>query len=172
MKTFIQKHSRLLVASAFLLLFLIGLLTASDYGIYMDQQSEMTILRENLKEYAHYLLGDDSEAMQYYNRIGLPRITETVEIDHGMAVFYPLAPLMTRMDYDQPSLFPLWNMLAWCWFMGGVMALYGLCRKLGMNRLVAFAGALMLYLCPRFFAEGHYNNKDMVLMSLSLLTMF
>lgn len=172
MKAFIRKHSRLLVAAAFLVLFLIGLLTAPDYGIYFDQQSEMTILRENMKEYAHYLLGDDSEAIQYYNHIGLPRITETVEIDHGMAVFYPLAPFMTRMDADQSSLFPLWNMLAWCWFMAGVLALYGLCRKLGMNRLAAFAGALMLYLCPRFFAEGHYNNKDMVLLSLSLLTMF
>ncbi|MBE5794483.1 MAG: hypothetical protein E7323_07370 [Clostridiales bacterium] len=172
MKAFIHKHSRLLMAAAFLLLFLIGLLTAPDYGIYFDQQSEMVILRENMKEYAHYLLGDDSPAVQYYDSIGLPRITETVEIDHGMAAFYPLAPLMIRMDTDQPSLFPLWNMLAWCWFMAGVLALYGLCRKLGMNRLAAFAGALMLYLCPRFFAEGHYNNKDMVLLSLSLLTMY
>ena len=52
------------------------------------------------------------------------------------------------------------------------MALYGLCRKLGMSRLAAFAGAMLLYLSPRFFAEGHYNNKDTVLLALSLLTMF
>ena len=171
MKAFIHKYSRLLVAMAFLLLFVVGLYTVSDYGIYFDQQSEMVILRENMKEYAHYLLGDDSPAVQYYDSIGLPRITETVEIDHGMAAFYPLSPFMTRMDSDQPGLFPLWNGLAWCWFMAGVLALYGLCRKLGMNRLAAFAGAMLLYLCPRFFAEGHYNNKDMVLLSLCLLTM-
>lgn len=172
MKAFMQKHSRLLVIAAFLALFIVGLLTAPDYGIYFDQQSEAVILRENMKEYAHYLLGDDSGAVQYYDSISLPRIIETVEIDHGMAAFYPLAPFMTRMDNDQPSLFPLWNMLAWCWFMAGVLALYGLCRKLGMGRLAAFAGAMLLYLSPRFFAEGHYNNKDTVLLCLSLLTMF
>lgn len=172
MNALIRKHSWLLVAMAFLFLFIIGLFTAPDYGIYFDQQSEAVILRENLKEYAHYLLGEESEAIQYYNSIGLPRIIETVEIDHGMAAFYPLAPVMTRMDHNQPSLFPLWNMLAWCWFMAGVMALYGLCRKLGMSRLAAFAGAMLLYLSPRFFAEGHYNNKDTVLLALSLLTMF
>lgn len=172
MNALIRKHSRLLVAMAFLFLFIIGLFTAPNYGIYFDQQSEAVILRENLKEYAHYLLGEESEAIQYYDSIGLPRIIETVEIDHGMAAFYPLAPVMTRMDHNQPSLFPLWNMLAWCWFMAGVAALYGLCRKLGMSRLAAFAGAMLLYLSPRFFAEGHYNNKDTVLLALSLLTMF
>ncbi len=172
MRLCIQKHSRLFVCIAFVLLFLIGLFTATDYDLYMDQQSEAIILRENMKEYAYYLLGADSEPVRYYDSIGLPRIVETVEIDHGMAAFYPLAPFMIRMDADQTELFPLWNMLAWCWFMGGVVALYGLCRKLGMGRLAALAGALLLYLSPRFFAEGHYNNKDMVLMSLSLMTMF
>lgn len=171
MNAFIRKHSALLTAVFFLLLFLVGLFTAPDYGIYFDQQSEAVILRENLKEYAVQLLGEESEAVRYYNSIHLPRITETPEIDHGMAAFYPLAPFMTRMDSDQSTLFPLWNGLSWCWFMAGVLALYCLCRRLGMGRLAACAGAMLLYLSPRFFAEGHYNNKDMVLLSLALLVM-
>lgn len=55
--------------------------------------------------------------------------------------------------------------------MAGVAALYCLCRRLGMGRLAACAGAMLMYLSPRFFAEGHYNNKDMVLLSLALLVM-
>ncbi len=168
----IRKHSRLIITVAFVLLFIIGLLTVADYGLYFDQQSEALILRENQKEYAVYLQGPTSNAVLYYNAIGIPRITKTAEIDHGIAAFYPLAPFMARMDNDQASLFPLWNGLAWCWFMAGVCALYALCRKLGMGRLAAFAGAMLLYLSPRFFAEGHYNNKDMVLMALSLLCMY
>jgi len=31
---------------------------------------------------------------------------------------------------------------------------------------------LLLYLSPRFFAEGHYNSKDMVLLSLALLSLW
>ena len=134
MFAFIRKRPAAAVALFFLALFLLGLFTAPDYGIYFDQQSEAVILRENLKEYAFSLLGEDSDAVRYYNSIGLPRITETPEIDHGMAAFYPLSPFMTRMDSDQPGLFPLWNGLAWCWFMAGVLALYGLCRKLGMRK--------------------------------------
>ncbi len=171
MIAFIRKHPGRTVAIFLLMLFVLGLFTAPDYGIYFDQQSEAVILRENLKEYAVQLLGENSGAVRYYNQIGLPRITETAEIDHGMAAFYPLAPFMTRMDGDQSTLFPLWNMLSWCWFMAGVAALYCLCRRLGMGRLAACAGAMLLYLSPRFFAEGHYNNKDMVLLSLSLLVM-
>ncbi len=171
MKTLFSKHPRCLIAALFLVLFVIGLMTAGDYGLYFDQQSEAVILRENLKEYAWHLQGENSPAVQYYNSIGLPRITETAEIDHGIAAYYPLAPFMTRMDDAQAALFPLWNGLSWCWFMAGVLALYGLCRKLGMGRISAVAGAMLLYLSPRFFAEGHYNNKDMVLLSLALLTM-
>lgn len=171
MLTYIRRHPGLPVAVFFVLLLLLGLFTAGDYGIYIDQQSEAAILRENLKEYAVQLLGENSKAVQYYNSISLPRITETAEIDHGMAAFYPLAPFMTRMDSDPASLFPLWNGLCWCWFTAGVAALYCLCRRLGMGRLAACAGAMLLYLSPRFFAEGHYNNKDMVLLSLCLLVM-
>lgn len=172
MNAFIRKHPRALTALVFVVLFLIGLLTAPDYGMYFDQQSEAIILRENLKEYAFQLLGQDSEAIRYYDGISLPRITETPEIDHGLAPYYPLSPFMTMMDDDQAGLFRLWNGLSWCWFMAGVLALYGLCRKLGMGRVAALAGAMLLYLSPRFFAEGHYNNKDMVLLSLALLVMY
>lgn len=171
MKAFIRKHPGALAAACLLILFLLGLFCAGGYGIYIDQQSEIAILRENLKEYAVHLSGEGSEAALYYDRIGLPRITETAEIDHGISAFYPLAPFATRMDTDPASLFPLWNGLCWCWFMAGVAALYCLCRRLGMSRVAALAGAMLLYLSPRFFAEGHYNNKDVVLLSLCLLTM-
>ena len=39
-----------------------------------------------------------------------------------------------------------------------------------MGWLSSCAAVLLLYLCPRFFAEGHYNNKDVVLLCLFLLT--
>lgn len=66
----------------------------------------------------------------------------------------------------------LWHAYTWLWFMLGVWAIYGFCRETGLSRPVSCAGALLLYLCPRFFAEGHYNNKDMVLLSLVLCTLW
>jgi len=172
MKAVISKHPRVITAVLFALLFVAGLLTCGDYGAYFDEHSEEIILRQNLMEYTVNLLGNDSEPAQYYKSIGILRVTKTSEIDHGQAAFYPLAPFMTLMDTNLPLLSVLWHIMAWLWFMAGTLALYGLCRKMGLGRVAAFAGAMLLYLCPRFFAEGHYNNKDMVLLSLSLLTMY
>ena len=54
----------------------------------------------------------------------------------------------------------------------GVAAVYGFCREAKLSRPVSCGGMLLLYLCPRFFAEGHYNSKDMVLLTLFLCTLW
>jgi hypothetical protein len=136
----------------------------------MDGPSEQVILQENLKEYAALLLGDDSEAVKGYDGLGIHRITESIEMDHGQAAYYPAAPLLQIRDTDPHRFNTLWHAYTWLWFMVGVLAVYALCRGFGLPRVLACAASLMLYLSPRFFAEGHYNNKDIVLMSLALWT--
>lgn len=66
----------------------------------------------------------------------------------------------------------LWHAYTWLWFMLGVAAVYGFCREAKLSRPVSCGGMLLLYLCPRFFAEGHYNSKDMVLLTLFLCTLW
>ena len=154
----------------FAVLTLVGLLTAGGYGLPLDGFSEQVILQENLKEYAVLLLGEESDAVQGYDALGIDRITESIEMDHGQAAYYPAAPLLKIRDTN-PSLFnTLWHMYTWLWFMVAVLSVYTLGRSLGLSRTLACATALLLYLSPRFFAEGHYNNKDIVLMALSLWT--
>ncbi|MDD3214491.1 MAG: glycosyltransferase family 39 protein [Eubacteriales bacterium] len=159
----------LLVAMFFVLLTLIGLFTATDYGLPCDEPAEQVILRENLKEYAFHFLGENSNAVRYYDALGIQRISESIERDHGQAAYYPAAPLL-QMD-DASAMTTLWHAYTWLWFMVGVFALYRLARAMGLSRTVACATALLLYLSPRFFAEGHYNNKDVVLLSLVLCTL-
>lgn len=165
-----KRLSALWVALFFAVLTLVGLLTAGDYGLPLDGPSEQVILQENLKEYAALLLGDDSEAVKGYDGLGIHRITESIEMDHGQAAYYPAAPLLQIRDTDPHRFNTLWHAYTWLWFMAGVLALYALCRYFGLPRVLACAASLLLYLSPRFFAEGHYNNKDIVLMSLTLWT--
>ncbi|MEG1776135.1 MAG: hypothetical protein RR367_06490 [Clostridia bacterium] len=167
-----QKQSRLMVALFFLALALIGLLATAPYGIPCDELSEQVILRENMKEYAYRFLGEQSEAVRYYDRLGVQRISQSIERDHGQCAYYPIASLLPLAESAPDLLSLLWHGYTWLWFMAGVLALYGLCRETGLSRPLACAGALLLYLCPRFFAEGHYNNKDILLLSLSLLTLW
>lgn len=159
------------VALFFIVLTAIGLFTAADYGLPCDEPAERVILQENIKEYAYHLLGANSPAIQSYNQHDIGRISESVERDHGQSAYYLAAPLLALADTAPNLLMILWHAYTWLWFMAGVFALYVLTRELQLNRLLACATSLILYLSPRFFAEGHYNNKDVVLLSLVLCTL-
>ena len=66
----------------------------------------------------------------------------------------------------------LWHLWCWALFTLGALALYGCCRELELSRAVSMAAVCFLLLSPRFFAEGHYNNKDTVLMVLTLFVLW
>ncbi|MFH1513096.1 MAG: glycosyltransferase family 39 protein, partial [Bacillota bacterium] len=165
-----KRASALWVALFFAVLTAAGLLTSADYGQPLDGPSEQVILQENLKEYAVLLLGADSAQVKSYDELGIDRITGSIEMDHGQAAYYPAAPLL-KIRGNNPQLFnTLWHMYTWLWFMAGVFSVYCICRSLGLSQVLACAAALLFFLSPRFFAEGHYNNKDVVLLSLTLWT--
>lgn len=163
-------RARALVALFFVLLTLIGLMTVRDYGAPFDEIPEMGILMSNLKEYALRLEGEDSQSRAATLRAR--RISLSVERDHGICAYYPFAPylLALRKGFEGNSY--AWSVLTWAWFMLGCVSLYGVLRALGLSRPLGCAAVLLLYLCPRFFAEGHYNNKDIVLLCLCLWTLW
>jgi hypothetical protein len=167
----LQKHAVLATALFFALLTLAGLLTCGDYGLPSDEPAEQTILQQNLMEYAVRLLGENSDAARYYNGLGITRISQSIERDHGESAYYLAAPILQLASAQPDTMTTLWHAYTWLWFMAGVYALYLLMRELGLSRALACATALLLYLSPRFFAEGHYNNKDILLLSLTLCTL-
>ena len=152
------------IAIIFTLIFTLGLCTAADYGVYCYEPSEQVILRENLKEYAAAL--GDAGALAYYDRLGVQRSSESVEIDHGQSAYYLLAPALTLCETNSALLHWLWHAYSWGLFTLGLLGLYLLLREMGLGVGPAMAGAAMMLLSPRFFAEGHYNNKDMALLVL------
>ncbi len=159
------------VALAFAAMTLVGLAVCADYGLPCDEPAEQEILRENMLEYALAFQGEDSAAALWYRSLGVEPISQSVERDHGQCAYYPAAALLA-MELSPDVLTALWHAYTWLWFMAGVWALYAFGRHTGLSRPFSLLGALLLWLSPRFFAEGHYNNKDMVLLSLVLLTLW
>ncbi len=156
--------------AAFLVL---GLLTAADYGAPWDEQDEMDILRMNLWEYAR-VFGLDESAFEERAAAGsdltistLTPISESIEQDHGIASFYPMAGVVMSETLTEAQHSAIWHMWCWCVFTLGAYALYGCCRQLGLARLTSLLAPLMLGLSPQFFAHGHFNNKDIALMALA-----
>lgn len=163
-----EKTARVLTALFFLLLALAGFLTVRDYGMPYDEYTEMAIFHSNVEEYRLHWPFPIKEG--YFASEGGQPISQSIEKDHGICAYYPLIPLLPWLRQDINTYSLVWSILTECWFLLGCIAVYGVCRNLGMGWLSSCAAVLLLYLCPRFFAEGHYNNKDVVLLCLFLLT--
>lgn len=167
-----MKIRKAAVCLFFAALLLIGALASGDYGVPTDEPSEQIILQENMHEYAVRLLGEESSAAQWYRQRGINRISLSIEKDHGQCAYYLFMPVFAALEDQPQAMTTAWHLWTWLWFMAGVVAIYGFCRETGLTTPQSLMGSLLLYLCPRFFAEGHYNNKDMVLLSLVLFTLW
>ncbi|MCL1855597.1 MAG: hypothetical protein FWF86_07680 [Clostridia bacterium] len=165
------------------LLLAAGFFTAPAYGIPWDEPDERDILRMNLWEYCNLLGIDDSvfqdlaaerrrePALNPYISLLTP-ISQNVHRDHGAAAYYPLAGIVMSRNVSPAGQRLIWHLYTWLLFWLGAVALYQSCRHVSLSRPMSCLGAAMLMLSPRFFAEGHYNNKDIVLMVFVLLMLW
>jgi len=168
-----KKTSTWLVVLFFLVLTSLGLFTSSDYGQPWDEPWEQDILRLNLNQYAA-TLGLSSQLTSHssmpWPQSGL--IADSVEKDHGECAYYPTYWLMQDHSLPTGTAMTIWHAYTWLLFMTGAVALWFISRRLGLSRLLSCVATLFLVLSPRMFAEGHYNNKDVVLLALVLLTLW
>ena len=104
----------------------------------------------------------------------MERISQSIERDHGISAYYAFLPAIAGLSQiSNYAVHVGWQCYTFALFMLGVIALYGIARELFHgSRWFGCAAVLLLYLTPRMFAEGHYNNKDVVLLSLVLLTIW
>lgn len=155
-----------LVALFFLFLTVLGLCLGGGYGVPWDEKNQQVTLKSNLYEYGLILLGEDNSVMRYAQELGTIPISKSVERDHGSALFYPMA--FIYFIEDAHLVMQIWHTYVWLLFMLGVIAIYIIMREIGLPRIIGCMASLLLYLSPRFFAEGHYNNKDVLLLSMVL----
>lgn len=166
-----ERMTKAAVALFFVLLTLVGLWTVDDYTGSYDEIAEQAILSSNMKEYAITLekLGIEWKTWLAYDVVP---ISQSIEKDHGISGYYPYALVFPQVEHNEFLRYTLWSAWTWLWFMAGVWSLYAIARHLGASRLLSCAAALLLYLSPRFFADGHLNNKDVVLMCMMLVTLW
>ena len=63
------------------------------------------------------------------------------------------------------------QLVIWLCFAAGAWALYAFCRDACLSRPVSCLGALMVCLCPRFFALAHYS-AEMILLAAALFLLW
>ncbi len=158
-------------------LFVIGILTVGQYGYYFDEGGEREIVASNIKEYVLRLLPEGNAIREFYldadRRISeaggksIERISESIEKDHGVAVMYPMMPLMlTGIPTHVQSL--IWHGYVFCLFFTSVLAIFYIGKALFGSSYAGLLFAFVYYFTPRIFAEAHYNNKDILLLALTV----
>lgn len=168
---FFQKRGKALVCAFFIAILLLGLCTVGDYGRYWDELSEIRIFRMAVMEYAQVLPFAEG-LRQTLADMGVEPLSQSVEMDHNFSLYYPMAWLACDPSLDVNRLSRVWRGYTWAAFTFGLFCLYAICRRLGLNRPLCCAAVLLLLLSPRFFAHGHYNNKDIPLMTLTGFTLW
>ncbi len=155
-----------------LILFIVGLLATFSYGVYFDQSSEQTILFSNLKEYLLQLGAGDSQLVKEMDAVGIIEISQSIEKDHGIAAYYPagIVWFINQSSGYAGSIF--WHVYTFLLVFLGVVSLYFLSKALFQSTKVASFTTLLFFLSPRMFAESHYNNKDMVLVSFVFMLFY
>ena len=149
----------------FAVLFIIGISNIADYGRPIDESVENDILLSNIKEYGLVF----GRAVQGQAFEGITRISNSIEMDHGVAGYYLFSPILIAWKENSVLVMSLWHLYTYVFWFLGVASLYDLTKRLFRNRLTPFAGVLMYYFSPRIYAEGHYNNKDIVFLTLVLI---
>ena len=145
---------------------LVGLLTIFSYGCYLDEISEQEIAFANIKEYLIRFGLEDTQLVQDLTEFGVVEISVNKEMDHGMAVYYPAFPVwyINQVSPYWGSVF--WHVYTFLIAFWGMCSLFFLGKELFGNEKLAGFLVLLFFLTPRMFAESHYNNKDIVLLSL------
>ena len=169
-----DKRYRWIIALVFLIMTVAGLLVTGDYGMPWDELTEIRTLGTNVREYVALVKGDDAKPAQSSTGIEFPDVSENVDIDHGQSVYYLFSPALFFQygDGGARTLMLLWHGYTFLIFMAGVFAIYCIASYLAKDWRYGLAASLLLYLSPRFFAESHYNNKDIMTMVMILLCLW
>ena len=154
-----------------LLIFIIGFITSFGYGSYLDEKSEKEILYSNILEYANRI-SPDMALTKDLKANGIIPIGESIEKDHGTALYYPVSFIYFIEKNNTNLGSAIWHAYTFFLVFLGMLCLYFLVKEMYKDIPVAMAAVLLFWLTPRMFAESHYNNKDMVLLSTFLMIMY
>ena len=155
---FLAARSGLILCALFLL---VGLATAGDYGIGLDETIQRRIAQANLD----YILGQADRIAQ-----GLPLYSDRV---YGVAFELPLLLAEQSLGLtDGYQIHRLRFTLTHLFFIIGGYFCYRLAYRLFNNRLLAMLAMLIFLLHPRLYAHSFFNSKDPVFLSMLMIALY
>lgn len=168
-----EKKEKKIIVILFVVCLLIGLVAVQGYGINVDENPEIDIARMDLKEYVRLFFGENSRLFGYMDGL-IGDLMDSVEIDHGEAVLYPIVVVvsvlrvMGRADLGMLS----YHMYLYVWFLLGLLAAYQVGKFLTGKKWYGAMAAAFIGLNPMLFGNAFINNKDMIMLSLTSICIY
>ncbi len=159
------------VSLFFVALTLLGIFIFPDYGVSWDESTSrtngMVSLKHALKLTGSEFLKDDAVLQEF--KIPLDAYSDR---DYGVAFEIPLAAAERLLELnDSRSQYLFRHLATYLIFVLGVFAVYHLAKRRFSDWRWGLFAAVLLVLSPRFFAEGFYNDKDIVFMVFFAIAM-
>ncbi|CAN5359802.1 hypothetical protein BH11BAC1_BH11BAC1_08110 [soil metagenome] len=154
----LDKNRNVIVFTFFLLLLFIGLFTYQQYGISWDESDSR-----------------DGNGLVNYNFIFHKHkqpLLDSSEKYHGPAFEILLVLIEQKLELtDLRYVYLMRHLVTYLFFYFSVLVFYFLCKNFFNSWKAGLAGALMLVLCPRIFADSFYNSKDIAFLSFFIFAM-
>lgn len=170
MKTKFSTIKNIFPAGFFAGLLALGILLYKDYGISLDEPAQRLVGIVNLNFIAQVFGIESILENHHFASFRTQSLMDIQDRHYGVIFEIPAALIELFLDPLQAHLiFPLRHLLTFIYFLVGVLALYYLAKLRFGSVGIALLACLMLILSPRFFADGFYNDKDIVFLSTFLL---
>lgn len=135
----------------------VGLRVYADYGVPIDEYSQMDLGRVNYERVTR----GSSEIQQHYDR------------HYGPAFEVPLYIFTNILAKGEPeNVIALRHLGIFLFFVTSLICFYLLLMRANGHPAYGLLGAVLLGVYPRFFAESFYNTKDMAFVSATIFVLF
>ncbi len=164
------KRSTVIVLLFFLAFFIYGCLVFDDYGISVD---EMTQRGHSLINYK-FLVPSVADIKTFAADFPSMGNLQDNQSFYGVAIQLPLvlAEHLTGFTMPFKTIFLMRHFYTFLLFFLSAVCFYRCCRLFTENRYLALLGTAVYILNPRTLADSFYNIKDLVGLSLCMITIY
>ena len=168
---FLTKNKKIFLILIFFVIFIVGSLIYSDYGISIDEDNSRVNGFVSLK-YVLDLFNFDL-ASKVKSTISTPDIHFYDEQGNGVVFELPLSLIEILFNLnDSREIFLLRHYCTFLIFYFSLIYLFKIINYRYNSFIFSILGVLFLVLSPRIFAQSFYNSKDIVFMSLNIITLY
>ena len=174
MLIFLNSNRKWFVFLFFLSFFLLGIFITPDYGVSIDEDNTRIVGFLTLESIFKIF---SPEHLVQVNEIIAGQKSEVPNLDivpsSGVTFDLPMAFLELIFNIeDSRNYFLLRHYFNFLFFFTSVYFFYLLANKRYNSWMIGIFGALFLIITPRIFANGFYNSKDIIFMSLSIINLY